>query len=155
MQNLVTNTEEDAKKLIEYLRSNNLGRASFLPITSVKGKKIEKLNKTNIDGVIGIASELIKTDKKYEDIVNSLLGKTVITEDMASAIKLAKQNKYSFRIVTLKGDIINSSGSITGGSVETKSANILGRTSQITNLEKEIIVLNNKCEKIRKSKNRI
>lgn len=152
MQNLVTNTEEDAKKLIEYLRNNNLGRASFLPITSIKGRKIEKINKNNISGIVEIASELVKTDKKYEEIINHLLGKTVITEDMASAINLAKQNRYAFRIVTLKGDIINSSGSITGGSVETKSANILGRTTQIIILEKEITALNNKIGKIKKTK---
>lgn len=74
LQNIVTDTEQDAKKLVEYLRTNNLGRASFLPISSVKGKKLEKL-KTKLSGVIGIASELIKCDKKYEFIIESLLRK--------------------------------------------------------------------------------
>lgn len=155
MQNIVTNTEEDAKKLIEHLRKNNLGRASFLPITSVKGKKLDKINKTNITGVIGFACDLVKTNKKYEEIINNLLGKTVITEDMTSAIALAKQNNYSFRIVTIKGDIINPSGSITGGSIENKTANILGRTTQIEDLKKDIIKLNKKIEEMNKEKEEI
>ena len=92
MQNIVTKTETDAKKLIEHLRKNNLGRASFLPISSVHGKKIEKVNSNGIDGVIGIAADLVKADKKYQDIILNLLGRTVIVENMDSAIKLAKAN---------------------------------------------------------------
>ena len=152
LQNIVTETEEDAKKLIEYLRQNNLGRASFLPIASVKGKKIERLIKNNLEGVVGIAAELIKADKKYEGIISNLLGKTVIVNDMDTAIILARQNSYSFRIVTLKGDIINSSGAISGGSVLKKTTNIIGRTSQIKELEKEVEKLNNEIEKVTEEK---
>ena len=126
LQNVVTSTEQDAKKMIEYLRTNSLGRASFLPIASVQGKKLDKL--TRMDGVIGIASDLVKCKKEYEQIILSLLGRTVVVEDMDTAIALAKKDKYSFRIVTLKGDIISSSGSISGGSVQTKTVNILGRS---------------------------
>lgn len=136
LQNIVTETEEDAKKLIEYLRKGNLGRASFLPITAVKGKKLDKISK--VDGVIGIASDLVKYNKKYEQIVLNLLGKTVIVSDMNNAIALAKKNNYSFRIVTLKGDLINPSGAMTGGSVAQKTVNILGRTREIESLEKQI-----------------
>ncbi len=138
LQNIVTKTEEDAKKLVEYLRENNLGRASFLPITSVKGKKLDKLNKTGMNGTIEIASDLVKCDKKYEGIILSLLGRTVIVDDMKEAIELAKKNSYSFKIVTLKGDLINSSGSITGGSYSQKTVNILGRKNKIEELEKEL-----------------
>ena len=152
MQNIVTETEEVAKKLVEYLRKNNLGRASFLPITSVKGKKIEKINSKGINGVIGIASDLVKNDKKYDQIILNLLGRTIIVEDMDCAIALAKQNSYSFRIVTLKGDIINPSGAITGGSVMTKTVNILGRKKEIEELEKEIQKLKEKEEKIQNEK---
>ena len=137
MQNIVTNTEQDAKKLVEYLRTNNLGRASFLPITSVKGKKLEKIKSKNIN-IIGIASDLVKTNSKYEQILLHLLGRTVVVENMDDAIELAKQNSYSFRIVTKKGDIINPSGAISGGSVQTKTVNILGRKKEIENLEKQI-----------------
>ena len=136
LQNVVTSTEQDAKKMIEYLRSNSLGRASFLPIASVQGKKLDKL--TKMDGVIGIASDLVKCKKEYEQIILSLLGRTVVVEDMDIAIALAKKDKYSFRIVTLKGDIISSSGSISGGSVQTKTVNILGRSREIEDLEKEL-----------------
>ncbi len=140
LQNIVTQDEEVAKKLVEHLRENNLGRASFLPITSVKGKKIEKFKKT--DGIIGVASDLVSYDKKYEQIILSLLGRTVIVDDMPNAIKLAKSNNYTFRIVTLKGDLINPSGAITGGSVATKTVNILGRAKEIKDLEKEIEKIN-------------
>ena len=136
LQNVVTSTEQDAKKMIEYLRTNSLGRASFLPIASVQGKKLDKL--TKMDGVIGIASDLVKCKKEYEQIILSLLGRTVVVEDMDTAIALAKKDKYSFRIVTLKGDIISSSGSISGGSVQTKTVNILGRSREIEELEKEL-----------------
>lgn len=136
LQNIVTETEQDAKKLIEYLRKNSLGRASFLPITSVKGRKLEKL--TQMEGVIGIASDLIKADKKYEQIILNLLGRTVIVKDMDTAINLAKRDKYSFRIVTLQGDIISATGSISGGSVQQKSVNILGRSREIEEIEKEL-----------------
>ena len=136
LQNVVTSTEQDAKKMIEYLRTNSLGRASFLPIASVQGKKLDKL--TRMDGVIGIASDLVKCKKEYEQIILSLLGRTVVVEDMDTAIALAKKDKYSFRIVTLKGDIISSSGSISGGSLQTKTVNILGRSREIEDLEKEL-----------------
>ena len=152
IQNIITDSEEDAKKLVEHLRKNNLGRASFLPITSVKGKKLDKINTKNIQGIIGIASDLIKTNKKYEEIIISLLGRTIIVDDMENAIKLAKQNNYSFRIVTLKGDIINPSGGITGGSVATKTVNILGRAREIEDLEKELNKINQKIEEEKKQK---
>ena len=137
LQNIVTETEEDAKRLIEHLRKNNLGRVSFLPITSVKGKKIENMKGKKV-GVVGIASELIAYDKKYEQIILSLLGRTVVVDNMQNAINLAKENNYSFRIITIEGDVLNQSGAITGGSVAKKTVNILGRSREIENLEKEI-----------------
>ena len=152
LQNIVTETEQDAKKMVEYLRTNNLGRASFLPIASVKGNKLEKYSSKGINGIIGIASDLVKFDKKYDQIVLSLLGKTVVVEDMDTAIELAKQNKYSFRIVTVKGDLINPSGAITGGSVAPKTVNILGRAREIETLEKELKKLKEKIEKLEKEK---
>ena len=148
LQNVVTETEEDAKKLVEHLRNNNLGRASFLPISSIRGKRIENVISNGMKGVIGIASDLVKCDKKYSQIVLNLLGRTVVVEDMNIGISLAKMNNYSFRIVTLKGDVISSSGSITGGSVATKTVNILGRSREIEELEKEIKKLSKKIEEI-------
>ena len=152
MQNIVTDTENTAKKLVEYLRTNNLGRASFLPISSVKGKKLDKINSKNIPGVIGIASDLVKNEKIYDQIVLNLLGRTVIVENMDCAIMLAKQNSYSFRIVTLKGDVINPSGAITGGSVITKTVNILGRKKEIEDLEQELKIFNKNLKNIENEK---
>ena len=137
LQNIVTENEEEAKKLIEHLRKNNLGRASFLPITSVKGKKLDNIKGKN-SGVIGIASDLIKYNKKYEQIILNLLGRTVIVENMDVAIDLAKKNNYSFRIVTVDGDLINPSGAMAGGSVAKKTVNILGRSKEIEKLAKQI-----------------
>lgn len=152
VQNIVTEKETDAKKLVEYLRTNHLGRASFLPIASVHGKKLEKIAKEKESQVIGIASDLVKYDKIYEQIVLSLLGRTVIVEDMDTAIVLAKKNNYAFRIVTLKGDFINPSGSITGGSVAQKTVNIIGRSREIEDLGKQIQQLQKEIEKIQKEK---
>ncbi len=151
LQNIVTETETDAKRLVEHLRKNNLGRASFLPISSVRGKKLDKI-KGNESGVIGIASDLIKYNKKYEQIILNLLGRTVIVDNMDTAIKVAKQNGYTFRIVTTEGDLINPSGAITGGSVAKKTVNILGRGKEIEKLKKEIKNLKQKIEKLENDK---
>ena len=152
LQNIVTDTEEDAKKLIDYLRNNKLGRASFLPISSVKGKRPDRLIKNNLSGVIGVAADLVKADKKYEGIILNLLGKTVVVDNMDTAIILARQNSYSFKIVTLQGDIISPAGSMTGGSVTQKSSNIIGRASQIKALEQELNHLDTNIQKITKEK---
>ena len=151
LQNIVTDTEEDAKRLIEHLRKNNLGRASFLPITSVKGKKLENIKGKKI-GVVGIASDLVSFDRKYEQIILNLLGRTVVVDNMQNAINIAKENNYSFRIITVEGDIINPSGAITGGSVAKKTVNILGRSREIESLEKEIKKIKSKIEKLEKEK---
>ena len=151
LQNIVTETEEDAKRLVEHLKSNNLGRASFLPITSVRGRKLDKI-KGKEKGVLGIASDLIKFSKKYEQIILNLLGRTVIVDNMDTAIKVAKNNSYSFKIITLEGDIINPSGAITGGSVIKKTANLLGRGRKIENLQKEIKEIEKKIEKTKEEK---
>ena len=151
LQNVVTETEQEAKKLIEYLRKNNLGRVTFLPISAVNGKKLDRAN-LNIKGVIGIASDLVQYDKKYEGIFNNLLGRTVIVDDMEAGIAVAKKNNYAFRVVTLKGDIINSSGAMTGGSVQTKTVNILGRSREIEDLKEELNKLNSKLKNKEKEK---
>ncbi len=151
LQNIVTDTEEEAKKLVEHLRKNNLGRASFLPITSIKGKKLIGI-KGNEKGVIGIAADLIKYDKKYEQIVLNLLGRTVIVDNMETAIKVSKKNGYTFRVITTEGDIINPSGAITGGSVAKKIVNILGRGKEISKLEEDIKRIKESLAKIENEK---
>lgn len=151
LQNIVTDNETTAKKLVEHLRKNNLGRASFLPISSVKGNKLERI-KCNFNGYVGVASDLVKCDRKYENIVLNLLGRTVVVDDMDCGIQVAKANNYAFRIVTLKGDIISNSGAITGGSVATKTVNILGRSNEIEKLQREIKELEAKLEQVNTNK---
>ena len=154
LQNIVTENEQDAKRLIEHLRKNNLGRASFLPLSSVKGKKLDNI-KGKSNGFIGIASDLINFNKKYEPIILSLLGRTVIVENMDTAIDLAKKNGYSFRIVTLEGDLINPSGAMAGGSVAKKTVNILGRSKEIEKLALQIKKIIEEIENLKKSKQEI
>ena len=151
LQNIVTETEQDAKKLVEYLRKNNIGRASFLPITSIKGKKIENI-KGNKSGIIGIAADLVKYNKKCEQIIYNLLGRTVIVDNMDTAIRVAKENGQNFKIVTQEGDIINTSGAITGGAVMKKTVNILGRENEIKKIGQEIKKTQENIEKIEKEK---
>lgn len=146
LQNIVTDTDEDAKRMIEYLRNKKLGRASFLPVSAIKGKRLETYVKE--EGIIGLASDLVKANKKYENIVLNLLGRTMIAENIECAIKIARANKYYFKIVTLEGDIINPSGAMTGGSINKKTANLLGRTAEIKKLENDIKEIDGKLEKV-------
>lgn len=152
LQNVITENENDAKRLVEHLRENKLGRASFLPISSVKGNKLIKYESKGVKGIVGVASDLLKYDKKYDGIIQSLLGRTLIVDDIKNAIEVAKKNSYSFRIVTLQGDIINPSGGITGGSVAQKTLNILGRSREIETLEKTIEKLKIEIETIESEK---
>ncbi len=137
VQSVVTETEEDAKALIEYLKKYKLGRATFLPITSIKPRFFSDRDKASfgIDGFVGIASKLVTYDKKIENIINNLLGRIAIVKDMDSAIKLARLTNYDFRIVTLAGEIINAGGSITGGSLNAVSHSVLSRKNEIEQLK--------------------
>ena len=151
LQNIVTENEQDAKRLIEHLRKNNLGRASFLPISNIQGKKLEKI-KGKQQGVLGVASDLIKYDKKYEPIILNLLGRTVIVENMDTAIIVSKENGHNFKIVTLDGDIISQTGSMTGGSVNKKTVKILGRSKEIEELANQIENIRQMQEDMKKQK---
>ena len=151
LQNIVTDTEEEAKRLVEYLKVNNLGRASFLPLTAVKGKKLERI-RSKEKGIIGIASDLVEFDKKYEQIILNLLGRTVIVDNIQTAIAVAKTEGYTYRIITLQGDVINPSGLMTGGSVAKKTVNILGRSKEIEKLEEELKELGKKIKEIQQEK---
>ena len=140
LQNIVTTTEEDAKKAIEYLKSRQLGRATFLPISAVKGKYfdgslINEIKKQ--EGFCGVASDLISCNPEYKGIILSFLGKVVVVEDLDSGIKMARKFGYSFRIVTLEGDVLSTSGSMSGGSSENKVSGILSRNREIIELKEE------------------
>lgn len=140
VQNIVTNTDEDAKALIGYLKQMEYGRVTFLPINSIKPRYFDKNNMRllNTNGCFGLASELIEYDKKLSNIISSLLGATAIVNNINTALTLAKLSNYSFRIVTLDGDIISPQGSITGGSKKAQVANLLSRESNIELAEQQI-----------------
>ncbi len=137
MQNIVTDNEDSAKRSMRYLKEGNLGRATFLPLTSVKGKLLEIDGLAGEEGFEGMASELISYDKEYDGIVKSILGKTAIVEDIDVASVIAKKYGYRFKIVTLDGQIINAGGSFTGGSVK-NDAGIISRKQELSDLSEEI-----------------
>jgi len=153
LQNIVTLTEEAAKKCIEYLKTNNYGRASFLPISAITGKKADNIkNIQKEQGFVGLASDLVEYNKKYEQIILNLLGKTVIVETIEDGIRISKKIGKMYKIVTFEGDIIATSGQMTGGSIHKKSSSILGRTKEIESLEKDIKNITGKIEKLIKEK---
>lgn len=141
VQNVITYDEEGAKNLISYLKENQFGRATFLPITSMKRRDLDKKLLQNRSGVFGVASELCDYDSKIDNVVSNLLGSTVIVDNLNTAVSLAKEMRYTFRIVTLEGDIVNPQGSLTGGSKKTESVNLMGREREIETLGKEIASL--------------
>ncbi len=146
LQNIVTTAEEDAKKAIEFLKRNRLGRATFLPISSVKGRSFDNniLNDIRSQaGFIGVASDLISCGAEYRGIIMNLLGKVVVVENLDAGIKMARRFGYSFRIVTLEGDILNTGGSMSGGSTDNSGTGILSRHREIGELKEEIEKLMN------------
>ena len=126
MQNIITNDESSAKFAINYLKKNNLGRVTFLPMNIIKSNKIDTRNIKVGTSFIGIASDLIKFDDKYRNIIENILGRTIIIDNIDNAIKFAKENNHKFKVVTLDGEILNPGGSLTGGSLRV-SGNILSR----------------------------
>lgn len=138
VQNIVTFDEEGAKELIAFLKQNQFGRATFLPISSMKRRDLDRNLVSGEAGVFGIASDLVSFDKSIDNVVSNLLGSTVIVDTLYTAVNLAKSTRYAFRIVTLEGDIVNPQGSLTGGSKKTESANLMGRAREIETLGKEI-----------------
>ncbi|MBR6618810.1 MAG: chromosome segregation protein SMC [Clostridia bacterium] len=145
LQNIVTQTENDAKRAINFLKDNKSGRATFLPLTAVKGRSLEEKGLDDCFGYVAVASELVGCDKKYNDIISSLLGRTVVVEDMDCAIMIAKKYNHKLKIVTLDGQVINPGGSMTGGS-RTQNSGILSRANEIERLNAECVKLNNELE---------
>jgi chromosome segregation protein len=140
LQNIVVEDENAAKRLIEYLRQNRLGRATFLPLTTVSGRTLSPMerNVLNLPGCAGVASELVRFDKRYQNIVDSLLGRTVVSDDMDSGLAIMRQGRFSFRTVTLLGDVLNQGGSMTGGSAQGRSANLLSRSRELERQQKQL-----------------
>ncbi len=145
LQNIVVDSEETAKRCIRFLKDSNGGRATFYPITSVKGSYLNQNGLENEDGFEGIASELVRCDSKYRDIISSVLGRTAVADDINSAVRIAKKYGYKFRIVTLDGQIINAGGSLTGGSLK-ETSGIISRKQEIDTLGADIEKLSEKIK---------
>ena len=145
IQNIITDTENDAKKAIGFLKESNAGRATFLPLTSIKGKLLDEKNLDDCYGYINLASELVEYDRKYKDIIESLLGRTVVAEDLDAAIAIAKKYSYRFKIVTLDGQVVNAGGSMTGGA-KLHNAGILSRGNELEKLKAECDSLSEKLK---------
>ena len=133
MQNVVVDREEDAKSAINFLKQRDGGRATFLPLTAIRGDVLREAGVEREYGYVGVASQLVQFDKRYTEIFNNLLGRTVVVEDMDCGIAIARKYGNRFRIVTLDGQVLNRGGSMTGGSVS-RSAGILSRANELKEL---------------------
>ena len=135
-QNIVTDTEETAKELINYLRQNRLGRATFLPTSAIRGKTLygNERNALKLPGCLGVASELVQCAPEYRGIVENLLGRTVIADNLDHGIPIMRAGNHAFRLVTLEGDVMHSGGSMTGGSAQSKVSNLLSRERELKEL---------------------
>lgn len=169
IQNIVTDTEETAKDLIEYLKKNKFGRATFVPLSAVReSKDLKDIPILKEDGVLGTASKLVSADAMYSSLVSNLLGRIIVVSDIDKAVIIAKKYRYEYRLVTLEGDLFNIGGSISGGAYKNAS-NLLGRKRELEELEssiekihreEEILSLelesqNNIYEKLKKSRNEL
>lgn len=146
MQNLVVDNEETAKKAILLLKKNNVGRATFLPVSTIKGSELQERNLDAEPGVIGLASKVCTCDEAYAGILRSLLGKIVIVDTIDNAVALAKRFSHRFRIVTLDGQVLNAGGSLTGGALS-KNAGLLNRAGQVSTLKKEAQALKDEANR--------
>ena len=141
-QNIVVETEQDAKAAIEYLKRQKAGRATFLPVSTVKARNTDVSAVKNMEGYIDIASNLVSVDKKYDAVKSSLLGAIIVADNIDNAIKIAKKSDYKIKIVTLSGEVMQTGGAMSGGSFN-KSVGFLSRTAEIETIEAEIKALEN------------
>ncbi len=136
MQNVVVSTESDAKRAINYLKQNNIGRATFLPISAIKPRYMDEKNLDDNFGFVDVASNLVDCDEQYRDIVENLLGRVMVVEDIDCAIAISKRYKNRYKIVTLDGQVMNPGGSMSGGS-KGKGSGVLSRANLIEELKSE------------------
>jgi chromosome segregation protein len=152
LQNIVVETEAEGREAIAFLKKRQLGRATFLPLNVIRGRSVPPNDRNaiqSVDGYVGIASELVRYDSKYDSIIGSLLGNVIVSRDLEQANRIAAKCQYRYRVVTLEGDVVNAGGSMTGGSVHKKGANLLGRSRQIEELEKEIATSSQQLQQLR------
>ena len=162
IQNIVTETEETAKEMIAFLKQNKAGRATFLPLTSIRNRQEFRMKEVLTEpGVLGLADTLVNTEERYRDVAASLLGRIVVIDNVDNAVRIARKYKYSLRMVTLEGELFNPGGSISGGAYKNNS-NLLGRRREMAELEtrvretlKSIDVLLDDMEKTKQRRNKL
>ena len=154
MQNIVVENDNDAKQAIKYLKSTDGGRATFLPINTIKPRELKENGLDDCYGFVGVAAELCSCDKKYSKILGSLLGKIVIADDLNSAAAIAKKYSYRFKVVTLDGQVVNAGGSMTGGS-QLRSTGMLSRQSEIKKLKSQTEKLSKKAQGAQKQSEQV
>ena len=162
IQNIVTETEETAKEMIAFLKQNKAGRATFLPLTSIRNRQEFRMKEVLSEpGVLGLADTLVNTEERYRDVAASLLGRIVVVDNVDNAVRIARKYKYSLRMVTLEGELFNPGGSISGGAYKNNS-NLLGRRREMAELEtkvretlKSIDVLLDDIEKTKQRRNKL
>lgn len=150
IQNVIVNNNQDAESIIEYLKEKQIGRVTFLPISTIKGRGLnnEELNLLNQNGVIDTADNLIEADDMYSNIIKSLLGRTIIVENTRDGFRVAKLSNNTLKIVSIQGDVINPGGAVTGGYISGKNQNILSRKREIEESQERLVSLNRKCKDI-------
>jgi chromosome segregation protein len=136
LQNIVVEDENDAKECIRFLKSRDIGRATFLPLSAVRGEKTEDKDEKN-NGFIGVASDLVTYDKKLEGVMLQLLGRTLVAQDMDAAIEIARGNRFRVRIVTLDGQVVSAGGAMTGGAAA-QNVGTLSRRNELERLDKKL-----------------
>lgn len=152
IQNIVVETEADAKRAISYLKTNKGGRATFLPVATIKAREFKERGFEDFAGFVGIAGDLVRADGKYGEIIKYLLGAVVVAEDIDSAAAIAKKYGYRVKVVSLDGQVVNPGGSLTGGSL-VKSVGLLSRSGDIKSLEAEVNRLTEKANETEKAFN--
>lgn len=150
IQDIVTATENDAKKAINMLKNSNSGRATFMPVSSVKGRILDEKNLEDCFGFVDLAYRLVETNSEYTEIIKSLLGRIAVCEDLDCAVTMAKKYSYKFKIVTLDGQIVNAGGSMTGGS-KIQQSGFLARRNEIEKIAVECDVIRNEILNLEKS----
>lgn len=141
LQHIVTQDEEAARDLIEYLRDKRYGRATFLPLSAVRARGLnqEERRVLHLPGCIGLASELVQCEAQYRDILGSLLGRTVVADTLDHAIAISRAGRQAFHVVTLQGDVLRAGGAMTGGSIQSRTVSLLGRERELKDLKEALL----------------
>jgi chromosome segregation protein len=151
LQHIIVDTEQNARNAIHYLKQNSFGRATFLPLSTIKGRSLSQAQYSSIQNhpsLIGTAASLVKFEQKFAEVMNNLLGNVVITKDLKGANEMAKVLQYRCRLVTLEGDIVNPGGSMTGGASKQKTTSLLTRKGELEDLTEKLVVMEEKTTEL-------